>query len=69
LVDLLFEFAVLGAHPAQENIVMPEIAGTVLRPDQGALEGSDRVDCPDADQPGILRVATAFDLHRKAQHL
>ena len=69
LLDLLFELAVFRPHPAQEEIVVPEIAGVVLRPHQCALERSDRIHCPDTDQTRVLRVPGALDLDRESQHL
>src|SRR5271166_703824 len=71
LLNLVFQLAVFGAHSAQITIIVPEIAGAVLSPDQSALERSDRAHSPDADEARAFRVvaAAAFDLRRQPQHL
>ena len=69
LLDLFLELAVLCPHPSQVEVVVPEVPGAVLRPDQHALQRSNGAHCPDANQAGMLGVGAALDLHRKSQHL
>ena len=69
LLQLLFEFAVFGPYPAQVKVVVPEVAGAGLHPDQYLLEGSYGADCPDANQAGRLGVGRALDLNSKSKHL
>src|SRR5271166_4523981 len=68
-LNLCFEVAVLGAHSAQVKVVVPEVAGRSLRPDQGLFERSNSSNRPDSDQARGFTVGRALDLHGQAEHL
>jgi hypothetical protein len=68
--DLLLELAILGAHAAQIEVVVPQAASAVPHPDQAALEGSDGAYRPNADQARLFLIhAVLLDLHRQPEHL
>ena len=58
------------ADSAQVKIVVPEVAGAVLRPDQDFFQRGDDVDTPTRGSGAwFSHLAAAFDLNREAQNL
>jgi hypothetical protein len=69
LLDLLPEVPIFLAYSPQVKIVMPEIAAAMLYPHDSLFERSDRIDCPNANQPAGFVFRGAFDLYGEAKHL
>src|SRR5271170_2039690 len=67
--DLCLEAAVLGAHTAQVEIVMPNVAAGGPYPIQRLFKRSDRSHRPNADQTRRFAIARPLDLHSQAEHL